>query len=76
MAQSSDTVTARHYRLDVSMTRSESVALVVEESLDDFPWRAPFDHSSPAASTNPELPRSPMSRSHESSRKLLDRKRK
>ena len=58
------------------MTRSESVAMVVEGQLDDLPRDTPFGHESPTASTNPELRRLQMLRPHESFRKLLDRRRK
>ena len=75
MAQPPDPGTARRYRLKVSMTRSESVALVVEGSLEKPPRCASSGHESPASSTNPELSRLPSPRSHESSRKLLDRRR-
>lgn len=69
-------VAAPRYRLEVSTTRTETVAMVVEGSIEDLPRRAPFDHAPRPASTNPGLPRSPMLRPRESSRKLPDRRRK
>ena len=76
MSQPPDLGTAPRYRLVVSMTRTESVAMVVEGPLEDLPRRAPFGHAPTAASTDPGLSRLPMPHSRESSRKLLDRRRK
>ena len=76
MGQSTDLGTAPRYRLEVSRTRSESVTMVVEGPLEDLARRTPFHHESPAAPSSPGLPQRPMSLSHESSRKLPDRRSK
>jgi len=74
MTQPRDLGTAPRFRLEVSTTRSESIAMVVEGPLEDLSRRAPFSHEPPAATASLGLSRLPMSRSHESSRKLLGRR--
>ena len=76
MGQYTDLGTAPRYRLEVSITRSESVAVVVEGSLEDLARGTSFHHGSTAAPSSPGLSRLPSRRSLEPSRKLLDRKRK
>ena len=76
MARHTDLGSAQRCRIEVSMTRSESVAIVVEGPLDDFPRGFPSNHKSPPAPTDSRLSRLPMPLSLEPSRKLLERKRK
>ena len=82
MAHPTDLGGAQRYRIEVSMTRSESVAIVVEEPLDDLARYTPSGRGSPAASgppaasTDSGLRRLPMPRSFESPRKLLEGRRK
>ena len=76
MAHPTDLGTAQRYRIEVSMTRSESVAMVVEGSLDDLARYTPSGRGSPAASTDSGLRRLSMPRSFESPRKLLEGRRK
>lgn len=76
MAQPPDFGAASRCRIEFSMTRSESVTMVVDGSLERSLWRTPFAHDSPATSTNRGLSRLPMSLSNESSRKLPDRRSK
>ena len=76
MTRRSDLGTEPRYRLEVSMTRTESVAMVVEGPLEDLPRRAPFGHATTPVSTNRGLYRLSMTPSRDSSSKLLDRRRK
>ena len=76
MGQYTDLGTAPRYRLEVSITRSESVAVVVEGSLEDVARGTSFHHESTAAPSSPGLFRLLSPRSLEPSRKPLDRRRK